>query len=53
MAEWYKEFKDELTPIILSMLNWVLKKAQTPPRWREAIISAIPKEGKDKTVWVI
>lgn len=42
LAEWNTIFKEELT------FNWTLEKMSIPPSWSEAIISVIPKEGKNK-----
>lgn len=47
-SEWYKEMRDLLTPVMKRTLNHVLKTGETPPSWRDAVISLIPKEGKDK-----
>lgn len=47
-CEWYKTYKDELTPKLKAVCNWVLKGGDIPPSWKEATITVIPKEGKDK-----
>lgn len=47
-SEWYKEMQDQLIPTLVRAFNCVLKEKIIPPSWRDAIISVIPKEGKDK-----
>lgn len=46
--EWYKTMQDKLIPTLLKTFNWVLENKNVPPSWREAMISIIPKEGRDK-----
>ena len=47
-SEWYKTFISELIPTLLNTFNAALKDGKLPPTWREATISVIPKEGKDR-----
>uniref|UniRef100_A0A3P9MGF8 Reverse transcriptase domain-containing protein n=1 Tax=Oryzias latipes TaxID=8090 RepID=A0A3P9MGF8_ORYLA len=46
--EWYKTMETHLIPTLLKTFNWVMEKKMTPLSWNEAIISIIPKEGKDR-----
>lgn len=48
-AEWYKTFRELLSPTLLKCFNFTLNGGETPASWRRAIISVIPKEGKDKS----
>lgn len=48
-TEWYKTIQDQLIPTLLKTFNWVLENKNIPPSWREAMISVIPKEGKDRS----
>lgn len=49
-TEWYKEMQDQLVPTLLRAMNFILERKIIPPSWRDAVISVIPKEGKDKLI---
>ena len=47
-SEWYKQLEKELSPLLLGASHWIMSKQYTPPSWKEAIITVIPKPLKDK-----
>lgn len=46
-SEWYKALRCELVPVRLRACNTTLENNVMPLSWNEAVISIIPKEGKD------
>uniref|UniRef100_A0A3B4EY79 Reverse transcriptase domain-containing protein n=1 Tax=Pundamilia nyererei TaxID=303518 RepID=A0A3B4EY79_9CICH len=46
-SEWYKAFRTQVTPVLLNCFNHTLRTGVAPQSWREAVISIIPKDGKD------
>uniref|UniRef100_A0A803SUT6 Reverse transcriptase domain-containing protein n=1 Tax=Anolis carolinensis TaxID=28377 RepID=A0A803SUT6_ANOCA len=44
---YYKTFKEELVPQLVSVMNVVLKKGELPESWKESIIVLVPKQDKD------
>lgn len=47
-SQWYRILRTELVPILLKTFNYILLNGVVPPSWREATISVILKEGKDR-----
>ena len=46
-AEFYKAYSEELAPLLLNMYNEALKEGTLPPSLTEAVITLIPKDGRD------
>lgn len=47
-AEWYKVMREPLLPLLKECFNSIMNGGPPPPSWKEAFISVIHKEGKNK-----
>ena len=48
-AEFYRKFREELTPILLKLIHKIAEEGKHPNSFYEAIITLIPKPDKDAT----